>query len=368
VAVRVLTTGGTIAQLLGDGEARHVPGNDLVAVLQQSEDFAGSIDREIQVEDLFDLPSTYIGPDEMLVIAERVAAAVADPAVEGVVVTHGTATLEETVYFVEIVAAPSKPVVFTGAQRFPESVGYDGSRNLDHAMTVAASPAAAKAGTVLVMDGEIHAARDVVELDPSSTAGFQSPAYGPIGRVESGKVTIGRLPIRDSPVTNVRGPLARVDLLTTYAGMPGDVVLAVGALGARGLVIEGMTTGAVPRGIADAIGELVQRGIIVAVGTRCAAGGVVPRSARYGGVTGYGPELARLGIVLTELSCVKARCRLIALLSSGLAVAAVRDRMRSGLDGGPEMGGTPEGRPVRPGRRSDEAMSLTEQSRPRVKS
>jgi L-asparaginase len=110
--------------------------------------------------------------------------------------------------------------------------------------------------------------------------------------------------------------------------MSGDVVLAVAALGGRGLIIEGMTTGAVPRDIAGALGELVERGIVVAVGTRCPAGGVMRRSALYGGVVGYGPELDRLGVVLTDLSCVKARCRLIALLSSGLPVDDVRDQMR----------------------------------------
>jgi len=329
VPVRVITTGGTIAQLLGDEQARHVPGAQLLEGLGSSVGPGESPDAEIQVEDLFDLPSTYIGGDEMLVIADRVAVAVADQAVQGVVVTHGTATLEETIYFVEIAAASSKPVVFTGAQRFPQSVGYDGSRNLQHAIAVAASPAAAEAGAVLVMDGEIHAARDVSEVQPSSSGGFQSPAYGPIGRVEDGSVTIGRMPVRDSPVANVRAPLARVDLLATYAGMPGDVLLAVSALGARGLVIEGMTTGAVPRGIVAAIENLVERGIVVVVGTRCPAGGVLHRSARYGGVAGYGPDLDRLGVVLTDLSGVKARCRLMALLSSGASVAEVRDRMRS---------------------------------------
>jgi L-asparaginase len=329
VPVRVITTGGTIAQLLGDKEARHMSGTHLVEALAKPAEFSESLDVEVQVEDLFDLPSTYIGADEMLVIAGRVAVAAADPAVQGVVVTHGTATLEETIYFVEIVVAASKPVVFTGAQRFPQSLGYDGSRNLQHAITVAASPAAAETGAVLVMDGEIHAARDVGELQPSSSGGFQSLAYGPIGRVEAGTVTIGRMPIRDSPVANVRSPLARVDLLTTYAGMSGDVPLAVGALGAQGLVIQGMTTGAVPQGISSALGELAERGIVVAVCTRCPAGGVLHRSALYGGVTGYGPDLDRLGVVLTDLSGVKARCRLIALLSSGLPVDETRDRMRS---------------------------------------
>jgi len=329
MSVRVITTGGTIAQLLGEGEARHVPGADLVEVLAKPGEFGADLDVEIEVEDLFDLPSTYIGPAEMLAIAQRVAAAAAEPSVQGVVVTHGTATMEETVYFADIVAAAAKPVAFTGAQRFPQSLGYDGYRNLAHAIAVAASPAAAEAGAVLVMDGEIHAARDVAEIHPSASGGFGSLPYGPIGRVEAGRVVLRRMPVRDAPVPGVRGPLARVDLLTTYAGMTGDVVLAVAGLGAGGLVIDGMTTGAVPPGIVPAVSELVERGVVVAVATRCPAGGVLHRPARYGGVTGYGPELDRLGVVLTDLRGVKARCRLTALLSAGLPAAAVRDAMDS---------------------------------------
>lgn len=327
--VRVLTTGGTIAQLLGEPGARHLSGPDLMAALADSADPGAARPAEVQAEDLFDLPSTYLGPEEMLVIAERVAQAAADPATVGVVVTHGTATLEETIYFVDIVSGAAKPVVFTGAQRFPQSLGYDGYRNLEHAITVAAAPAAQGIGTVLVMDGEIHAARDVAEIHPSSTGGFHSVGYGPIGRVESGQVVLGRQPVRDSAVPQVRRPLARVDLLTSYAGMTGDVLLAVAELGASGLVIDGMTTGAIPVGIVAAVRELVQRGLVVAVGTRCPGGGVLRRSERYRGVAGYGPDLDDLGVVLTGLSGLKARLRLTALLSSGLPAAAVRDRMQS---------------------------------------
>lgn len=217
--------------------------------------------------------------------------------------------------------------MFTGAQRFAQSLGYDGHRNLAHAITVAADPGAREAGTVLVMDGEIHAARDVAELHPSATGGFGSLAYGPVGRVESGRVTWGRTVIRDSAVPGVRRPLARVDLLTTYAGMSADVVLAVAGLGGQGLVLQGMTTGAIPVGIVPAVAELVRRGVIVAVCTRCPAGGVLRRPARFGGVAGYGPDLDSLGVVLTDLSGVKARLRLLALLSAGLPAQSVRDRM-----------------------------------------
>lgn len=272
----------------------------------------------VEVEDLMDLPSIHIGPEEMLRIADAVRRHVERDDVDGVVVTHGTATMEETVYFVDLVVELVKPVVFTGAQRFPGSVGFDGHRNLHDAILAASSPQLAGVGAVVVFDGEIHAARDVAEVDASSTAGFQSLGFGPIGRIDLDQVVVTRTPRRDTTVYRVRPPMARVDLLTSYAGMTGDVVDAVCALGAPGLIVQGMTSGGIPAALVPVLGEVMQRGTVVALTTCCPSGRVVRRSGNlYDGVPGWGTDLARLGIALTDLAGLKARCRLIVLLSAG---------------------------------------------------
>jgi L-asparaginase len=324
VSVSVITTGGTITQLLGGPELRHIGGSELLAGLPEG---TGGMP-VVEVEDLMDLPSTHIGPDEMLRIADAVRRHLERDDVEGIVVTHGTATIEETIYFVDLIVKPVKPIVFTGAQRFPGSAGYDGHRNLHDAILAASSPALAGVGAVLVFDGEIHAARDVGEVHPSSTAGFQSLGFGPIGRVDLDRVVVTRTPRRDSATYQVRPPMARVDLLTCYAGMSGDVVHAVCELGAPGLILQGMTSGGIPPGLLTVLRDVMERGTVVALTTRCPSGRVVRRSGDlYDGVSGWGTDLARLGIALTDLAGLKARCRLIVLLSAGIHREAVRQLM-----------------------------------------
>jgi L-asparaginase len=315
VSISIITTGGTITQVLGGPELRHLGGAELLAGLPEH---AGAMPA-VEVEDLMDLPSTHIGPDEMLRIAGSVQRHIARDEVDGVVVTHGTATIEETIYFVDLIVNSTKPIVFTGAQRFPGSAGYDGHRNLLDAIVVASSPAAVGLGTVLVFDGEIHAAREVAEIHPSSTAGFQSLDFGSLGRVDLDQVVVRRTPHRDAAAYPVREPLARVDLLTCYAGMSDDVVRAVADLGGSGLIVQGMTSGGVPPALVPALQDVIQEGTVVALTTRCPSGRVMRRSGDlYDRVPGYGTDLERLGIALTDLAGLKARCRLIVLLSSGL--------------------------------------------------
>ena len=326
MSISVITTGGTITQLLGGSKLRHIGGSELLSGLP--DDTAGM--PSVEVEDLMDLPSIHIGPEEMFRIADAVRRHVERDDVDGIVVTHGTATMEETIYFVDMVVEAVKPIVFTGAQRFPGSAGYDGHRNLHDAILAASSPELAGVGAVVVFDGEIHAARDVAEVDASSTSGFQSLGFGPIGRVDLDGVVVRRTPRRESTTYRVSPPIARVDLLTCYAGMTGDVVDAVCELGAPGLIVQGMTSGGIPQGLVPVLRHVMRRGTVVALTTRCPSGRVVQRSGDlYDGVSGWGSDLARLGIALSDLAGLKARCRLIVLLSAGIDSEAVRQLMNT---------------------------------------
>jgi L-asparaginase len=324
LSIAIITTGGTITQVLGGSELRHLRGAELLSGLP-----TGAVGMpDVDVDDLMDLPSTYVGPEEMLRIADAVRLQLARRDVEGVVVTHGTATIEETIYFVDLVVESTKPIVFTGAQRFPGTAGYDGYRNLRDAIAVASTPSLADAGAVLVFDGQIHASREVAEVHPTATAGFQSLDTGPIGHIDMDRVVCTRMPVRERAVFQAHTPLARVDLITCYAGMSGDVVQSVGGLGGAGLVVAGMTSGAVPPAIVPALRDLIEHGTVVALSTRCPSGRVVRRSgSTYDGVVGYGTDLERLGIALTDLSGLKARCRLVVLLSAHLERAAVHRLM-----------------------------------------
>lgn len=327
MTVRVITTGGSIAEYFDGGAVTHKTGADLLeAVLGGSPS-----SHRLDVVDLMAVPSTWITPADMYVIGTKVRDACLDEDVAGVVVTHGTATMEETAYWVDLMIDGTMPVVFTGSQRYPGSRGYDGYRNIADAISVAASAAARGLGAVVVMDGEIHAARDVTKVHPTSMTGFRSPLWGPLGRIDFDQVHLAR---RTTDVRNVLSPsppLARVDIVTCYAGISGDLIEAVLALGAEGLIIESMTSGGITPDMVASVAAAVQMGVIIAITTRCADGRVMRRSPATAGIEGYAFDLQKLGVALSDLQAPKARLRLLALLSSGLSHAEVFSRMDTAL-------------------------------------
>ncbi len=323
MTVLLIATGGSIAEYFEGGAIRHADGTDLVQTVMRG----NQLSEPVETVDLMAVPSTWMTPTDMYEIGEAVRRACADPDVTGVVVTHGTATMEETAFWVDLVIDGEKPVALTGSQRYPGTHGYDGYRNIQDALLLAASPAARGLGCVVVMDGEIHAARDVTKAHPTSMAGFRSPLWGPLGRIDFGKVQLERAITARRDVLSPRLPLPRVDLLTCYAGMTGDVIDAVLALGGAGLVLESMTSGGITRDMVGAVKSAVDRGVVVAISSRCADGRVMRRSASDAGIEGYAFDLQQLGVALSELQAPKARLRMIALLSSDATRPDVFRRM-----------------------------------------
>lgn len=322
MTVKLIATGGSIAEIFEGAGVRHLTGADLADELTE-----GSIGPEVEVTDLMSVPSTWISPEDMWHIGEEIRRSLSTSSVVGAVVSHGTATLEESAFWADLVIDGDKPVVFTGAQRYPDMPGYDGIRNLKDAISVAAAPGSLGLGSLVVMDGQIHAARDVVKAHPTSMAAFQSPAWGPIGMTYLGSVHYSRMPLHRYPQLAPRLPLPRVDLVTCYTGISGDVVNATVDVGARGLVIEAMSSAGVPRQLVPAIETAVAQGISVVVTSRCYASGIVRGTMNHQGIDGYSRELKELGVALTDLDGLKARCRLIALLASGTSNAQAVEAM-----------------------------------------
>jgi L-asparaginase len=250
-------------------------------------------------------------------IGRAVVKAHAEEKVMGVVVSHGTATLEETSFFVDLLIDGEKPAVFTGAQRYPGGHGYDGYRNLQDAIAVAGSPHVRGLGSLAVINGEIHLARDVVKVHAGSMAAFSSPGWGPVGGVHLDTVRITRRPTSRYSALKPEGPLPRVDVLATYTGMDGSLLDASVAAGAQGVIIQGMSSVGVPDSLIDSINSAVKNGTLIVVTSRCIESGVVPGSLSHFGLAGYSGELRRLGVAINGLHPLKARCRLIALLAAG---------------------------------------------------
>jgi L-asparaginase len=257
----------------------------------------------VEVEEVARVNGWNVTPGTMLEVARR-----ASPG-GGVVVTHGTDTIEETAFFCDLTVEGD--VVLAGAMRNGSEVSADGPRNLLCASQVA--EAAPGLGTVLVLNDEIHAARWARKLDSSRVSAFASPGHGPVGIVVPGSVRIGMPPPR-RVLLPLPDSLPPVPIVKTYTGMEEHLIETVlDATGAAGLVLEGTGLGNVPGTAERGIAAAVERGLPVVAATRVPSGGV---HAVYGGPGGV-VTLRELGVVgAGHLSAAKARLLLMLLLAS----------------------------------------------------
>ncbi len=308
--VIVLTTGGTIAMRLDAQAGGAVPtltGADFLSALPR--DVA-----EVRTEEFSNLPSAHFTLDHVWNLSRRVAALVVDDAVDGIVVTHGTDTLEESAYLCDLTVDSPTPIVFTGAMRTASEIGYDGLANLAAAVRVAASDDAHGLGTLVVFNDEIHAARDVTKTHTTALDTFQSPEFGALGRVDYGGVVIARKPARREFILAARLEPS-VHLLKLVVGMSdGLLEYLAETVGARGVVLETLGGGRVPPAWLPTIERAIKGGCAIVITSRTGTGRTIDR---YGYVGSY-RDLARLGCWFAEgLNGQKARIKLMAALGAG---------------------------------------------------
>ena len=213
-------------------------------------------------------------------LVARVNALGADPAVDGIVITHGTNVLEETAYFLHLAVKHDKPVVLCGAQRPFTHLSTDGPLNLVSAVRTAAEPEAAGKGVLVVLNDEIQCAREVTKTNTYRVETFQSNGLGFLGFVDPDRVVLYRAPLRPHTAATpfhlgAKDAFPRVDILYGYAGDDGALVDAAVGLGAAGLVIAGVGAGSVG-GMKDALKAARDKGVVVVRSSRLGSGRVVP--------------------------------------------------------------------------------------------
>lgn len=296
-----------------------VSGDELVAML----DWPGD-PPALELDDFCNVPSFDMHHELARSLARRVGEHARRG--KGVVVTHGTDTMEETVYLTDrLLPDGVPPVVFTGAQRGAAERDTDGPRNLRNAVRVALSGASGL-GAVVCFDGAIHAAREVRKVHTSRLDAFDSPGYGPIGHVDGERVSLRRLPVRRPPLRDGEGPLPRVDLIGLFAGSDATFLRAGLAAGTRAIVLEGTGRGNANAVVVEGVREVIAAGVPVVVASRCLAGRVEPVYGRGGG-----KDLADAGAIFAgDLAGPKARVLVQLALAGGVpvveAVAAEADR------------------------------------------
>ena len=264
---------------------------------------------EVKAENLLRVGSSSIGPAEWLQLAQRIDALLsgAQPP-QGVVITHGTATLEETGYFLHLAIKSDRPIVLTGAMRPPSALGTDADLNLMDAIRLAACPDAAGRGVLTVLNNEIQSARDVTKTNAFRVNTFGSRDFGCLGYVDAdGQVlfyrNVTRLHTSATPF-EVRGrqTLPRVDIVYAYAGADGVLIDALRERGTDGLVLTGFGGGTFPGIFLEAGKRAVQAGIPVVLATRSNAGRVVmtPKKAEVGFIVSDDlmPQKARILLML----------------------------------------------------------------------
>jgi L-asparaginase len=269
--VVVISTGGTIAsRWQGDGYAAEAAGQEVLA--------AGAVPDgvDVTVVDLFTVNSSRLTTAHQMRLLHTVHEVLADPGVDGVVVTHGTDTLEESAFFLDLFHSDRRPVVFTGAQKPLDAEDGDAAGNLYDALLTAAT--GRDIGAVIVFAGQVFAARGTVKRHTLDARAFGDPDGLPLGRVEFGRVSWGRRRPRPAalPLPAADAPAPRVDILMHHSD--GDAVLfdACLAAGARGVVVAGTGAGNANPEVAAAVVRATSDGVLVAVSTRVAAGAVAP--------------------------------------------------------------------------------------------
>ena len=308
--VVVLTTGGTIASRPSPsgGVVAATGGEELLSAVPGLEEVA-----DVRVEDLFKIGGYLVKPENMLEVANRVRELDPAPDVAGFVITHGTDTMEETAYLVELLYAGDKPVVFTGAQRNAAEPDTDGPRNLRDAVRVAASPSSRGLGAVIVMSGSIEGAREATKVHTTDPRAFASPGYDPVGAVTDEGVYIPHPRTRPTNLAHEISALPRVDLVKLTAGVDGTFLRAAREAGAAGIVIEAFGIGNANHEVLEEVKESVRGGIPVVIVSRCPEGRAAPV---YGNGGGY--DLRKAGAIFGgSPSGQKARL----LLMAGLSVA-----------------------------------------------
>ncbi len=283
----LIGTGGTIAGVAAEPEqmtsasyrSAVVSAHDLVRAVPGLDEIA-----ELRAEQVFQIDSADFTDDRLLQLARRVNALCAQPQVDGVVITHGTDTMEETAYFLHLTVRASKPIVLTGAMRPGTAPAADGPANLRQAVAVAAHPSSTGRGVLVVMNEDVHSARDVAKVHSMRLDAFASP-YGPLGLVVEGAPRWYRALTRAHTMASefdiaAIDALPLVGVVTSHGNMRREIFDAWVAAGARAIVHAGFGGGTVPEYLKPVFAELCARGVPMVRCSRIGAGPVI-RNASF---------------------------------------------------------------------------------------
>lgn len=307
----ILHTGGTISMSEDEnGNVSPSAKNPLLNALEKL-----SHPAELYQEAILNLPSPHMTLNHWQLLKNRIEKAVHSERFDGIVITHGTDTLEETAYFLDLALNVNIPIAITGAMRSSNELGADGLINLQSAILVALCPESQNKGVLVVMNDEIHHAKFVTKTHTTNVATFQTPTFGPCGLIAKNRViyfqhlsNYERYPIEKIEKTNVQ-------LVKAYVGMDSFLLEQLALSRCEGVIIEGFGAGNLPPSCLNGISALLNADIPVVLVSR-AFNGVTQDVYDY---LGGGKQLKQQGVIFTTgLSGQKARIKLLVLLNQTL--------------------------------------------------
>ncbi|MFS0615646.1 asparaginase [Lederbergia ruris] len=306
--ILVLHTGGTISMQEDTQSGAVAPSLDH-PLMDFTEAFKNLA--YITTKQPFHLPSPHIRPAEMLTLKNLIEAECKQQSFNGVVITHGTDTLEETAYFLDLTLNIHIPIVITGAMRSSNEIGSDGLYNFISAVRVACCNEAKDKGVLVVLNDEIHAAKNVTKTHASNVSTFQSPQFGPIGLVTKREILFHYKPLYREKY-DIEQISKRVALLKAYAGMEADVLDAIDDKKYDGVVIEALGQGNLPPCCLPGLKRLRKANIPIIVVSRCFKGVAQDVYDYQGG----GKQLKEMGVIFSNgLNGQKARIKLLIALT-----------------------------------------------------
>lgn len=315
----MLFTGGTIAMKIDPELHAAIPAlnaDEILSMIKNVEDIT-----DLEIINFSNLPSPHITPDLMMKLYKKTKELTEDESITGIIITHGTDTLEETAYLLDLLLDTPKPVILVGAMRNFSELGYDGSSNLAAAICTALSPKSIGKGVLVVMNNEVNAASQVTKTNTLSLDTFKSPEFGPLGIVDNDEVIYYRnMPERQTIKTN--NLERKVALIKAVPGLDSEIIYFYINSGYKGIVIEGLGRGNVPPQMIDGIKLAIQSSVPVVLVSRCNTGRVLYTYGYEGG----GKHLRDLGVIFGgNLPGQKARIKLMLILGMTSEIDEVRE-------------------------------------------
>jgi len=281
---------------------------------------------DLHIHDFGLFPGPHMTPEIMLELWEVVQGYIKDPMIDGIVITHGTDSLEETAYFIDLMSKSPKPIVFTGSMRTSSEIGWDGMPNLLDSIAVACHDQAHDLGVLLCMNGELNPASEAVKTHTDQMGTFQSPNFGMLGIVDKDSVYIYRKPELLEYIGSSRIE-KNIVLLKTYTGMDGSFVDFAVSNGVKGIVIEGMGRGNVPVPVYNSLLKAIEKDVVILVVSRCFRGRVLDTYGYEGG----GGLLRKAGVIFGgHLNGQKARIKLMVAMGKTSNLSQLKEIFEHG--------------------------------------